>query len=351
MNIQQTIIEGISEQLFFNDYMVLPDFGGFVLKSKPAHFSAAGSQLIPPSKTVSFNAQFRQNDGIMVLWLSTKINCSPDAALKHLKDFADYCTGLLQSRRRLTLNGIGFFYLDFENNICFEPQKDVNFLSASFGLGPVKLTTFAPEPVVRKTEPKFIDRPAITQSEIVSVKKKRNLSKLVLPAALVTLLCSMVILVLSGTRLSGELRSSLGGTNTKSVYQPMTYSETDLVSPTPLPSAYVADANGIAVIELGENKRLHVNISGNSSSDLMESSAVIVKGNYEVVLGCFSVKNNARKLLGRLSKQNIKARLSGPTSKKLYVVSQVNFSTKEQALSALQELDGKVAGAWIRQSE
>jgi hypothetical protein len=351
MNIQQTIIEGISEQLYFNDYMVLPDFGGFVLKSKPAHFSATGSQIVPPSKTVSFNAQFRQNDGIMVLWLSKKINCAPDTALKHLRDFADYCSGLLQSKRRFSLNGIGFFYLDFENNICFEPQKDVNFLRDSFGLGPVSLTEVAVQPVVRKTELKFVDRSPVIEQPLTAVKTKRNLSRLVLPAAIVTLFCSMIILVLSGTRLTGELRSSLAGSDARSVYQPMNYSELDLTAPAPVSSAYVADANGIAVIELGEHKRLHVNISSNESAALSHNSASIIKGKYEVVLGCFSVKKNAKKLIGRLSKQNIKARLSGPSSKKLYVVSQVNFDSKQEALNALRQVKDEVAGAWIRQSE
>ena len=352
MNIQQIIIEGIREQLFFNDYMVLPDFGGFVLKSKPAHFSGSGAQLVPPSKTVSFNSQFRQNDGILVLWLSKKINCTPAQALTHIKDFSDYCTGLLQSKRRLTINGIGFFYLDFENNVCFEPQKDANFLREAFGLGAVNMTEIAVQPVIRKTETSFTDRKPVTQPVHEPAKTKRNYSKLILPTAVATLLCSMIILVLSGTRLNGELRSAMGGAETGSVYQPMNYSELDLKPLTPPRTPYIADANGIAILELGENNRIHVAIEEEALAAGKENSmAPVIKGNYEVVLGCFSIQNNARKLVKKLGRQHVPARITGPNAKRLYVVSQVNFSSKEEALDALKEIQAKVPGAWIKQSE
>src|SRR4051812_36740741 len=113
MNVQQTIIKGIQEQLFYNDYLVLPDFGGFVLKKKASHYSPTGGSIIPPSKTVSFNVQLKQNDGILVLWLQNKLACTSSEALSHLVEFSHYCSGILNTKRRLTLDGIGFFYLDF----------------------------------------------------------------------------------------------------------------------------------------------------------------------------------------------------------------------------------------------
>src|SRR5688572_27641542 len=131
MNVQQTIISGIREQLFFHEYLVLPGFGGFVLQSAPSHFSPSGSLLIPPSKTLSFNSQLKQNDGILARWLEKKLGCSMIEATAHLKDFTEFCSGILSVKRRLNLEGIGFFYLDFENNICFEPKQDSNFLTAS----------------------------------------------------------------------------------------------------------------------------------------------------------------------------------------------------------------------------
>src|SRR5437868_7519242 len=139
MNVQQTIIKGIKEQLFRNDYLVLPNFGGFVLKSSPSRFSASGGLLIPPTKTVTFNVQLKQNDGILAIWLQNTLGCTSNEALAHLKDFSEFCSGILNAKRRLTLEGIGFFYLDFENNVCFEPQQDSNFLTRSFGLTPVSI--------------------------------------------------------------------------------------------------------------------------------------------------------------------------------------------------------------------
>src|SRR6478609_428978 len=153
----------MKEQLFSNNYLVLPGFGGFVLKSRASHFSASGGSLLPPSKTVSFNSQLKQNDGIMALWLQNKLNCTAKEALAHLAEFAEFCTGVLSAKRRLTLEGLGFFFIDFENNICFEPQQDANFLGESFGLAPISLKPLiaeAPEKFKESSikEPVFVDR-------------------------------------------------------------------------------------------------------------------------------------------------------------------------------------------------
>ena len=71
--------------------------------------------------------------------------------------FSDYFTSVLSARRRLSIDNIGFFYLDFENNILFEPQPDTNFLTNSFGLSSISLI---PLPILldnKKLELMFFD--------------------------------------------------------------------------------------------------------------------------------------------------------------------------------------------------
>ena len=51
--------------LLEHDCAIIPDFGGFVMQRHPAHRATANEQLLPPSKTVGFNALLRAEDGFV----------------------------------------------------------------------------------------------------------------------------------------------------------------------------------------------------------------------------------------------------------------------------------------------
>ncbi|PBQ34317.1 hypothetical protein CNR22_21920 [Sphingobacteriaceae bacterium] len=362
MSVQQTIIKGIKEQLFFNNYLVLPNFGGFVLKSTPSHFSASGGLLVPPSKTVSFNAQLKQNDGILAVWLQNALKCRANEALNHLTDFSEFCTGILNAKRRLALEGIGFFYLDFENNICFEPQQDSNFLTKSFGLGSVSIK----ELEITLTEPKketvFVDRTLHTSEHISEpvngpVKSRRNYSKIAIPVSLVAVLIALLGLLVNNTQFKGDLRASLYGETTKGIYTPLNYADLSILGSDIKQPTYVADANGIATLELDAKKHIAVKALENSfnTPDLKHSGSTHItnlgSGKFEIVLGCFTVLENAERMVSKLSSKHIRATVSGKNNKGMYVVSNGNYATKEEAITKLIEVKDFFPHAWIKKDQ
>lgn len=355
MNVQQTIVKGVKEQLFFNNYLVIPNFGGFVVKSNPAHFSKSGGLIVPPSKTVSFNVQLKQNDGILTLWLQDKIACSSTEAFNHLTDFSDYCSSILNTRRRFTLDSIGFFYLDFENNICFEPQADTNLLTDSFGLAAISVRELEPTMIVsEKRNTVFVDRKLATEIMQPS-PQKRNYRKVILPILLSLIFLSLLSLFVSTRNISGKLNASLFETSKNAFYNPISYSELKLSSVTDENPVYVADANGIANIEVEKNKTISVKATESSilSKPDLENNAIKlsnVRSNskFEIVLGCFTVIENANKMVKKLSKQNVKAFLSGQNNKGMYVVSNGSFDSKDEAVEKLTEIKDSFPNAWIK---
>lgn len=354
VNIQHSIIKGIRELLFVHNYLVLPGFGGFVLKSSPAHFGGSGTQLLPASKTVGFNTQLRQNDGILATWLQEKLGCSAAEALQHLNDFTGYCSGVLLARRRLTLEHIGFFYLDFENNTCFEPQADSNFLAGSFGLGPVSLRELEPVPTETdssrtRREPVFVDRPAATPVAVAQ-KAPRSYRRLIVPALVSLLFFSLLLLFVSTTRFNGQLHASMFGRGTISSYQPHTYPALDLATPKRKALTYVADANGIATLSMGEDL-IAVKVLEASVPASPKHYAASRRGSFEIVLGCFTVRNNASRMAAKLMDQNISAAVSGINEKGMYIVSDGQFQTREQAVERLQALKAGFPNAWIRKRD
>ncbi len=348
MNVQQTIIKGIRELLFFHNYLVLPDFGGFVLKTSPAHIGS--SQILPPAKTISFNAQLRQNDGLLASWLQEKLSCTAPQALAHLHDFTGYCSHVLSARRRLTLEQIGFFYLDFENNICFEPQADSNFLMASFGLGPVALRQIETPINEPKRQPVFADRkpePALAQPV---VKQQRSYKQLAVPLAFSALLFSLLVLFIANTRLTGQFRASVFGHGASYAYQPIAYPELNLLSLDKKTSAYVTDANGIAALEPDGETSIAVKVMDKTPLTVNDHYHVPVKhnGRFEIVLGCFTVLENASRMTAKLTHKQIAAEISGKNEKGMYVVSNGSFDTREEAIQQIQTLKQDFPNAWIR---
>lgn len=359
MNVQHTIIKGIKEQLFFNDYLILPNFGGFVLKSIPSHFSSNGGLIVQPTKKISFNAQLKQNDSVLVTWLQTKLNCNPSESLTHLLDFAEFCNTVLNTKRRLTFDSIGFFYLDFENNLCFEPQADSNFLSASFGLSPISIKELNSEVVTIKKETIFEDREAIKQNEKNSAVIPRKNYRRLMIASMVFILCfSLLAALVSNRFMSGLLRASLFGSDNRTAYQAISYPSLLLVDGKANVNTYVADANGIALIELNSTKNIAVKALEESLYLKPTSNLKPIKYNkkntsrhFEIVMGCFTVFDNAKRMVNKLLSQNVPAVVSGKNAKGMYVVGNGNFQTKEQALANLAEVKSLFPNAWVRQTE
>lgn len=349
MNVQQLIISGIRELLYSHNYVVLPGFGGFVLKESPAHVSVSGGLLFPPSKTVGFNSQLKQNDGVLAVWLERKLSCTSSEALSHTQEFTDFCRGLLQVKRRFNLDGIGFFYLDFENNICFEPLQDANFLTESFGLGSISIRPLETETVAPKQEPVFEDRRELPIAETAK-PQRRNYRKLVYPSLLGLILATLLGLLVNNIKMTGALQSSVLETSGKHNYKPFSYPTLAIAAHPGIKTTYVADANGVAHLQLDENKSLAVRVNEGLSTAENFGAEHQTKG-FEIVLGCFSVKANAHKMIKKLSKRRVKAIISGQNAKGLFVVSKGSFRSKEEAVLELDKLKENFPNAWIKKAD
>ncbi len=353
MNVQQVIVNAIKEQLFLHDYVVVPDFGGFVTKTHSSHFSGS-NLLLPPAKTISFNVQLKQNDGILAFCLQEKLKCSADESLVHLKEFSAFCISVLKTKRRLSITNIGFFYLDFEDNLCFEPQVATNYLSSSFGLTSISLKELVVEKTSISKHPVFVDR-KINSPDLQGLPavKTNNFRKLLLPASFLLLFFGLLLLFVSNNRISGQLRASALGSYGVLRYEPLDYPSMSLFIPKPVPNVFVADANGIALLEFDRGKFIPVKAIDNTIKTIEDNHVVRVTAKdklnrYEIVLGCFGVLNNAKRLASKLSAQKIDATISEKNTKGLYVVSSGIFVSKGDALAKLESLKIEFPGAWIK---
>jgi nucleoid DNA-binding protein len=137
-----TLFKDIIELLHNNDCVILPGFGAFVLKSKAASIRA--NEFIPPAKYVSFNSMLKENDGLLVKYISEIRKISYKKALIILEDEVNSLNKKLSKDLLVEIPSFGIFELKNESTLYFNPDLSVNYDSSSFGL-----KSFLKEPMLK----------------------------------------------------------------------------------------------------------------------------------------------------------------------------------------------------------
>ncbi|WP_375325959.1 SPOR domain-containing protein [Flagellimonas sp. GZD32] len=151
-------IDAYIEKLLF-DYncVVVPGFGAFLAHSKSAEIDAAFKTLLPPSKTISFNAQLSKNDGLLVSHIAKDKNLGYEEMLQEVEEVAQNWINRLEQGETVELFSIGKLWYNTEKRIQFQPENRINFLTSSFGL-----SSFAATPIHRE----------VLKEEVVELEEK-----------------------------------------------------------------------------------------------------------------------------------------------------------------------------------
>ena len=132
-----TIEKYIAALLYRYQCVTVPGFGAFLTEIRPAQLDAALHTFYPPKKVVSFNANVKNNDGLLANHIAQAEKISyPDAV-------AAIATGVQQWKQSLNnldvvfLKNIGQLGLNAEGSLVFTPDTPVNYLTEAFGLANV----------------------------------------------------------------------------------------------------------------------------------------------------------------------------------------------------------------------
>jgi hypothetical protein len=151
----------ISELLLRHNCVVIPSFGGFVAGQIPAVFDTDKGVMMPPRKSLLFNKQLINNDGLLATSYAHHNHLNFEVANFFIKETVQKWQKRLARGERVSIENVGFLYLDAEKNIGFEQDRYSNLLLASYGLSTVH---FIPETDIQfivneKTGRASIDEP------------------------------------------------------------------------------------------------------------------------------------------------------------------------------------------------
>jgi hypothetical protein len=173
----------ISDLLYRYQCVTVPGFGAFLTETVSAHVTGSASSFFPPKKVVSFNANVKNNDGLLANHVALQEKMSYELAVIKIGDVVNEWTYLLQNRNRVVLKNIGEISVNNEVNWVFEPANTVNYLTDSFGLTPF----VSPEitRVILKQEVEALEEKAPI---IFTPERKRDYSYLKYAAVFVVML-------------------------------------------------------------------------------------------------------------------------------------------------------------------
>lgn len=153
----------IYEWLLDNESIIVPELGQFVAEFKGASIqpTATTSSMSPPNKTVIFNTENREDDGMLTGFICQQENLPEEDVQSYLKQVVTELKIALASDQKYELPAFGSFSKNPVGEIEFTADENVNFEGDSFGLPKLFY-----KPVEKKEDVSFFDQLDVEEDPI-----------------------------------------------------------------------------------------------------------------------------------------------------------------------------------------
>ncbi|KGL59376.1 MULTISPECIES: SPOR domain-containing protein [unclassified Polaribacter] len=293
----------ISDLLYRYNCVIIPDFGGFVTNKIGAKVNETSNTFYPPAKQITFNSHLKVNDGLLTNYIASSENITFEKASRIIALSVTEWKNEINTKP-IQIGAVGVLTLNENDQIIFEPNTTVNYLTESFGL-----TSVASESIKRniaKVKP------------LIPILKKEN--KKGIPTFIKYAATAAIMLTLSfaGNNAYQQNKQESIIANQEKAIEKKIQSATFVIT-NPLPT--------IALNVLKEE---------------------VVSKPYHVVAGAFQFPENAEKKVNQLKKQGYKASILGANKWGLIEVAFDSFLDKNEAINNLYKIQATVSeDAWL----
>ncbi len=327
----------IIDLLFEHDCVIIPGFGGFVAQYSAANFEEKNQTFTPPSKSILFNKNLINNDGLLAHKYVSIYQLTYDEAVASIQGQVEIIKKNLLHSKRHELVGLGVFFMD-GNSIKFDKSEN-NFLASSFGLPTLSLDSFESNEFTKEQESKKI---------IPITPKPSKSSKWWVAAAIIPFLFYTAWIPLKTNLFNNEGSFHYSDLNPFSFNKESLYSINDsnddiennsvsefieiINEPINIPTIIEESISPVNVVEITtEKESTEVVHSSNVENDYSSELS------FHVVGGCFKNKNNAKKLVQKLKKLGFDS-FELDVNNNLHRIVISSFSSKKEARKAQKEI-------------
>jgi len=307
----------ISQLLYKNDCIIVMNFGGFVCSSISANLNKKTGILTPPNKSILFNPQLKDNDGLLINHIAQSEGISQEDSKINLLKFVEQSLKNLNKFKSCRFEEIGLFTLNSDKNIIFTQDLKTNYNLNAFGFQDIinnKITR---------------DNSEIIEESFKLIKKKNNftIKRLLKAAAIIIPLIGISFLSITQEDRINSIYTQIANVN------PISFKKDNVT--------VLNDQNSKEIII---NKEIQPEITNNEVSQVFKE-VIIPSQKFYIIAGAFSIEKNANKLKNRLNSWNYNSSII--KNDKIMRVSYDSFESKEQALISLSKIRKENPQAWI----
>ena len=307
----------ISQLLYKNDCVIVMNFGGFVCSSISANLNKKTGILTPPNKSILFNSQLKDNDGLLINHIAQSEDISQEDAKINLLKFVEQSLKNLNKFKSCRFEEIGLFTLNSDKNIIFTQDLKTNYNLNAFGFQDIinnKITR---------------DNSEIIEESLKLIKKKNNFTtkRLLKAAAIIIPLIGISFLSITQEDRINNIYTQIANVN------PISFKKDNVT---------VLKDQGNKEIKI--KQEIQPEIINNEVSQVFKE-VIIPSQKFYIIAGAFSIEKNANKLKNRLNSWNYNSSII--KNDKMMRVSYDSFDSKEQALISLAKIRKENPQAWI----
>lgn len=303
----------IAQLLYRYQCVTVPGFGAFLTEIQSAKLNESTNSFSPPKKKIAFNANLKNNDGLLANHIALAEKTSYEYAVSAIQYEVFTWKKTLEENELFSIKNVGDLHLNADKNIVFTPYDQTNYLTSSFGLAPFV------SPLVKR---------AIFEKEVETIEEKATITMVPETKTANPYLKYAAIFVL-GLGLAGSVGYPM--------YQNQIASETILVE--------------TAVQKQVQNKIQQATFFIESpvpAVTLSVKSTIEAKMPYHIMAGVYREEKNADKTLRILNRLGYDAKRIAPNRNGYFPVLYGSYATFSEAEKAKKEINEKHnPEAWI----
>jgi len=116
----KNLISHIEFLILEHEYVIIPDFGGFVLNKESARIDGKGN-IFPPTLNLGFNSELKYNDGLLAQSYMQRFSIPYDIACRQIEATVKRIKSLLNTKQPVDFGRLGKLNLA-NGRILFEPS-------------------------------------------------------------------------------------------------------------------------------------------------------------------------------------------------------------------------------------
>lgn len=311
----------ISQLLYRHQCVTVPGFGAFLTEIQSAQLHESTHSFYPPKKVISFNAQVKNNDGLLANHIAQIEKTTYESAVAAIESEVIIWNSILEVNEKFALKNIGELSLNSEKNLVFVPSDNINYLKESFGLNSFVSPAVKREQYQQQAET-FYSEPIVTpivssdETPVIELASEPKKGRGYLKYA------AILVLALSAT---GSIGFKL--------YQDHVAEQTLLVE--------------TQVQKKVQNKIQEATFMMDNAIPAVTLTVREEKFAYHIMAGAFRNQANAENIYNNLIQSGYKARRIAQNKHGLYPVLYGSYATLEEARAALDTIHQSNPDAWL----